>query len=151
MGNLIEALEELDNYPDGEDPSSLFRHVTGKEITKTGTNSVVGYAKFKPIDLIMTFGLPTESDSYKYSGGYTFQHFNGDYLQLYEWKNTSLLYGDGIKPIDFWKQDTEIEFNIAGSNGWHWSELEEWIQFQIKKNELKINTEGFSSGFDYEE
>ena len=149
MGNLIEALEEIDNYPDGDDPSSLFRHVTGEEITRTGSNSLVGYAKFKPIDLIMTFGFPTESDSYKVSGSYTFQHFDGAYLQIYEWKNSSLLYDDGMKPIDFWKQDKEIEFHIAAANGWHWMELEQWIQFQIEKNANKINTEGFTSGYEY--
>ena len=85
MGNLVEAIENHDPYPDGED-IELFRHVTGKEITKIGGNSLVGYTKFKPIDLIMTFGLPTESDSYKYSGSYIFQHRSGDYLQIYDWK-----------------------------------------------------------------
>lgn len=150
MGNLVEAIENHDPYPDGED-IELFRHVTGKEITKIGGNSLVGYTKFKPIDLIMTFGLPTESDSYKYSGSYIFQHRSGDYLQIYEWKHSTLYADDGMRPIDFWKQDTEVEFNIAASNGWHWSDLTEWIKREIANNALTINTEGYTSGYDYEE
>jgi hypothetical protein len=150
MGNLVEAIENHDPYPDGED-IELFRHVTGKEITKIGGNSLVGYTKFKPIDLIMTFGLPTESDSYKYSGSYIFQHRSGDYLQIYDWKHSTLYADDGMRPIDFWKQDIEVEFNIAAKNGWHYLDLTEWIKREIANNALTINTEGYTSGYEYDE
>ena len=132
-----------DSYPEGEDLTDTFSQVTGDELDEIGITSLSGYIKIKPIDLILTFGKPTASDGYKSSGTYTFKHESGKYLVLYDWKLTTLIYDDCMNPIDFWKQDKEIQFNVGASTGNYTQDLEDWLKLMINRNTLKINRKGY--------
>tara|TARA_R100000008_G_C3581315_1_gene168705 strand:- start:875 stop:1315 length:441 start_codon:yes stop_codon:yes gene_type:complete len=145
MGNLAMTLEELgyQEEMDEQEGEDRFRLVTGDELNHTGTSSLKGKVKLKPLDLFFTFGKPTSSDSYKVSGAYCFQHRSGEYLHLYEWCNTNLLYEDGMDPVDFWKQDKEIEFHIGASTGWYTEDLSDWIKNEIIERKKIIDKEGY--------
>ena len=71
------------------------------------------------------------SDGYKVSGEYFFEHTEtGTPICLYDWKHTTLYDHDGIKPVDFWKLDEEVQFNIGSTNSMAYG-FERWIKLTI--------------------
>ena len=96
----------------------------------------------KPIELVLVFGKPLISDSYKVSGEYLFEHTEtGTPITLYDWKYTTLYdEEDGIKPVDFWKLDEEVQFNIGSKNSMVYG-FDKWIKLTIQ-NKLNEMNEG---------
>ena len=106
---------------------------------KTGGTSLRGGVKLKPIELLLVFGKPMVSDGYKVSGEYFFEHTeSGTPITLYDWKYTTLYDHDGIKPVDFWKLDKEVQFNIGSLNSYAYG-FENWIRMTIKNRLNEIN------------
>ena len=106
---------------------------------KTGGTSKFSEVKLKPIELLLVFGKPMVCDSYKVSGEYTFEHTEtGTPITLYDWKYTTLYDHDGIKPVDFWKLDEEVEFNIGSTNSKAYG-FERWIKLTIANKLNEIN------------
>ncbi len=111
-------------------------------ISRNGT-SLYGGVKLKPIELLLVFGKPMTSDGYKVSGEYTFEHTEtGTPITLYDWKHTTLYDNDGIKPVDFWKLDEEVQFNIGSTNSMVYG-FERWIKVTIA-NKLNEMNEGIT-------
>lgn len=110
-------------------------------INRNGT-SLYGGVKLKPIELLLVFGRPHTTDSYKVSGEYMFEHTEtGTPITLYDWKCTSLYDEvDGIKPVDFWKLDEEVQFNIGSNNSMAYG-FDKWIKLTIA-NKLNEMNEG---------
>ena len=107
-------------------------------INRNGT-SLRGGVKLKPIELLLVFGKPMVSDSYKVSGEYTFEHTEtGTPITLYDWKYTTLYDHEGIKPVDFWKLDEEVEFNIGSTNSMAYG-FDKWIKMTIANKLNEIN------------
>jgi len=98
----------------------------------------------KPIELVLVFGKPLISDSYKVSGEYLFEHTEtGTPITLYDWKYTTLYdEEDGIKPVDFWKLDEEVQFNIGSNNSMVYG-FDKWIKVTIQ-NKLNEMNEGIN-------
>lgn len=101
--------------------------------------SLRGGVKLKPIELLLVFGKPMTSDGYKVSGEYTFEHTEtGTPITLYDWKYTTLYDHEGIKPVDFWKLDEEVEFNIGSTNSMAYG-FDKWIKMTIANKLNEIN------------
>jgi len=95
--------------------------------------------KLKPIELLLVFGKPHTMDSYKVSGEYMFEHTEtGTPITLYDWKYTTLYDHEGIKPVDFWKLDEEVEFNIGSNNSMVYG-FDKWIKMTIANKLNEIN------------
>jgi len=95
--------------------------------------------KLKPIELLLVFGKPHTMDSYKVSGEYMFEHTEtGTPITLYDWKYTTLYDHEGIKPVDFWKLDEEVEFNIGSTNSMAYG-FDKWIKMTIANKLNEIN------------
>ena len=93
----------------------------------------------KPIELLLVFGKPMVSDGYKVSGEYFFEHTkSGTPITLYDWKYTTLYDHEGIKPVDFWKLDEEVQFNIGSTNSMAYG-FDRWIKMIIKNRLNEIN------------
>ena len=106
---------------------------------KTGGTSLRGGVKLKPIELLLVFGKPMVSDGYKVSGEYTFEHTeSGTPITLYDWKYTTLYDHEGIKPVDFWKLDEEVQFNIGSTNSMAYG-FDKWIKLTIENKLNEIN------------
>ena len=106
---------------------------------ETGGTSRFGEVMLKPVELLMVFGKPHVMDSYKVSGEYIFEHAEtGTPITLYDWKYTTLYESDGIEPVDFWKLDEEVQFNIGSKNSYAFG-FDEWIKSFIKDELNKIN------------
>ena len=99
----------------------------------------------KPVELLMVFGKPHVCDSYKVSGEYIFEHTDtGTPITLYDWKYTTLYdETDGIKPVDFWKLDEEVQFNIGSTNSMAFG-FNKWITYTIE-NALNQMNEGMEN------
>lgn len=99
----------------------------------------------KPVELLMVFGKPHVMDSYKVSGEYIFEHTeSGTPITLYDWKYTTLYDpADGIKPVDFWKLDEEVQFNIGSHNSYAYG-FDKWIRMTIQ-NRLNEMNEGIEN------
>ena len=99
----------------------------------------------KPVELLMVFGKPHIMDSYKASGEYIFEHTEtGTPITLYDWKYTTLYdETDGIKPVDFWKLDEEVQFNIGSTNSMAFG-FNKWITYTIE-NTLNQMNEGIEN------
>ena len=99
----------------------------------------------KPVELLMVFGKPHICDSYKVSGEYIFEHTeSGTPITLYDWKYTTLYDpADGIKPVDFWKLDEEVQFNIGSHNSYAYG-FDKWIRMTIQ-NRLNEMNEGIEN------
>ena len=111
---------------------------------ETGGTYVMSEVMLKPIELILVFGKPHISDSYKVSGEYLFEHTEtGTPITLYDWKYTTLYdEEDGIKPVDFWKLDEEVQFNIGSNNSMVYG-FDKWIKLTIQ-NKLNEMNEGIN-------
>jgi hypothetical protein len=106
---------------------------------ETGGTSRFSEVMLKPIELLLVFGKPHTYDSYKVSGEYLFEHREtGTPITLYDWKYTTLYESDGIEPVDFWKLDEEVQFNIGSKNSYAFG-FDEWIKSFIKDELNKIN------------
>ena len=111
---------------------------------ETGGTSLFDRVKLKPIELLLVFGKPMVSDGYKVSGEYFFEHTEtGTPITLYDWKHTTLYDVDGIKPVDFWKLDEEVEFNIGSKNSMVYG-FDKWIRMTIQ-NRLNEMNEGIEN------
>lgn len=109
-------------------------------INSNGTY-VMSEVMLKPIELVLVFGKPLISDSYKVSGEYLFEHTEtGTPITLYDWKYTTLYDLGGIKPVDFWKLDKEVQFNIGSNNSMVYG-FDKWIKLTIQ-NKLNEMNEG---------
>ena len=99
----------------------------------------------KPVELLMVFGKPHIMDSYKVSGEYIFEHAEtGTPITLYDWKYTTLYDpADGIKPVDFWKLDEEVQFNIGSHNSYAYG-FDKLIRMTIQ-NRLNEMNEGIEN------
>ena len=112
---------------------------------ETGGTSRFSEVKLKPIELLLVFGKPMTSDGYKVSGEYTFEHTEtGTPITLYDWKHTTLYDHEGIKPVDFWKWDEEVQFNIGSKNSMAYG-FDKWIKLTIQNRLNEIN-----EGVEYE-
>jgi len=111
---------------------------------ETGGTYVMSEVMLKPIELILVFGKPLICDSYKVSGEYLFEHTEtGTPITLYDWKYTTLYdEEDGIKPVDFWKLDEEVQFNIGSNNSMVYG-FDKWIKLTIQ-NKLNEMNEGIN-------
>jgi len=107
---------------------------------ETGGTYVMSEVMLKPIELILVFGKPLICDSYKVSGEYLFEHTEtGTPITLYDWKYTTLYdEEDGIKPVDFWKLDEEVQFNIGSNNSMVYG-FDKWIKLTIQNKLNEIN------------
>jgi len=106
---------------------------------ETGGTYRMHEVMLKPVELLMVFGKPHIMDSYKVSGEYIFEHTEtGTPICLYDWKYTTLYESDGIEPVDFWKLDEEVQFNIGSKNSYAFG-FDEWIKSFIKDELNKIN------------
>tara|TARA_R110001592_G_scaffold47175_2_gene149692 strand:+ start:5759 stop:6127 length:369 start_codon:yes stop_codon:yes gene_type:complete len=106
---------------------------------ETGGTYRFGEVMLKPVELLMVFGKPHVMDSYKVSGEYLFEHREtGTPVTLYDWKYTTLYESDGIEPVNFWKLDEEVQFNIGSNNSYAFG-FDEWIKSFIKDELNKIN------------
>lgn len=111
-------------------------------INSNGTY-VMSEVMLKPIELVLVFGKPHISDSYKVSGEYLFEHTEtGTPITLYDWKYTTLYDLGGIKPVDFWKLDEEVQFNIGSNNSMVYG-FDKWIKLTIQ-NKLNEMNEGIN-------
>jgi len=112
-------------------------------ISSNGTY-VMSEVMLKPIELVLVFGKPLICDSYKVSGEYLFEHTEtGTPITLYDWKYTTLYdEEDGIKPVDFWKLDEEVQFNIGSNNSMVYG-FDKWIKLTIQ-NKLNEMNEGIN-------
>jgi len=111
---------------------------------ETGGTYRFGEVMLKPVELLMVLGKPHIMDSYKVSGEYIFEHTEtGTPITLYDWKYTTLYNVDGIKPVDFWKLDEEVQFNI-GSNNSMACGFDKWIRMTIQ-NRLNEMNEGIEN------
>ena len=107
---------------------------------ETSGTALYAEVKLKPIELLLVFGKPHTMDSYKVSGEYMFEHTEtGTPITLYDWKYTTLYDpADGIKPVDFWKLDEEVEFHIGSNNSMAYG-FDRWIKLTIEKKLNEIN------------
>ena len=111
-------------------------------INSNGTY-VMSEVMLKPIELVLVFGKPLICDSYKVSGEYLFEHTEtGTPITLYDWKYTTLYDLGGIKPVDFWKLDEEVQFNIGSNNSMVYG-FDKWIKLTIQ-NKLNEMNEGIN-------
>ena len=110
------------------------------DIETSGT-SLYAEVKLKPIELLLVFGKPHTMDSYKVSGEYMFEHTEtGTPITLYDWKYTTLYDpADGIKPVDFWKLDEEVEFHIGSNNSMAFG-FDRWIKMTIENKLNQMNS-----------
>jgi hypothetical protein len=96
--------------------------------------------KLKPIELLLVFGKPHTMDSYKVSGEYMFEHTEtGTPITLYDWKYTTLYDHEGMKPVDFWKLDEEVQFNIGSNNSMAYG-FDKWIKMTIENKLNQMNS-----------
>jgi len=112
---------------------------------ETGGTYPFSEVMLKPVELLMVFGKPHIADSYKVSGEYIFEHTEtGTPITLYDWKYTTL-YDEtgGIKPVDFWKLDEEVQFNIGSHNSYAYG-FDKWIRMTIQ-NRLNEMNEGIEN------
>ena len=108
-------------------------------IKRSGT-SLRGGVKLKPIELLLVFGKPHTMDSYKVSGEYMFEHTEtGTPITLYDWKYTTLYDAEGMKPVDFWKLDEEVEFHIGSNNSMAYG-FDKWIKMTIENKLNQMNS-----------
>ena len=108
------------------------------DIETSGT-SLYAEVKLKPIELLLVFGKPHTMDSYKVSGEYMFEHTEtGTPITLYDWKYTTLYDAEGMKPVDFWKLDEEVEFHIGSNNSMAYG-FDKWIKMTIANKLNEIN------------
>ena len=107
---------------------------------ETGGTYRFSEVMLKPVELVLVFGKPLISDSYKVSGEYLFEHTEtGTPITLYDWKYTTLYdEEDGIKPVDFWKLDEEVQFNIGSNNSMVYG-FDKWIKLTIQNKLNEIN------------
>jgi|TARA_Y100000289_G_scaffold60631_1_gene67811 hypothetical protein len=112
---------------------------------ETGGTHRFSEVMLKPVELLMVFGKPHVCDSYKVSGEYIFEHTEtGTPITLYDWKYTTLYdETDGIKPVDFWKLDEEVQFNIGSTNSMAFG-FNKWITYTIE-NTLNQMNEGIEN------
>ena len=112
---------------------------------ETAGTSRFSEVMLKPVELLMVFGKPHIADSYKVSGEYIFEHTEtGTPITLYDWKYTTLYdETDGIKPVDFWKLDEEVQFNIGSTNSMAFG-FNKWITYTIE-NTLNQMNEGIEN------
>ena len=108
---------------------------------ETSGTSLYAEVKLKPIELLLVFGKPHTMDSYKVSGEYMFEHTEtGTPITLYDWKYTTLYDpADGIKPVDFWKLDEEVEFHIGSNNSMAYG-FDKWIKMTIENKLNQMNS-----------
>ena len=108
---------------------------------ETNGTSLYSEVKLKPIELLLVFGKPHTMDSYKVSGEYMFEHTEtGTPITLYDWKYTTLYDpADGIKPVDFWKLDEEVEFHIGSNNSMAYG-FDKWIKMTIENKLNQMNS-----------
>ena len=81
----------------------------------SGGTCLRGHVELVPRRLVEKFGYPSESDSYKSSGEYTFRGEDRDVWTLYDWKSTTLYAPDGIHPDELWASDEVFEFHVGGN------------------------------------
>ena len=112
---------------------------------ETGGTHRFSEVMLKPVELLMVFGKPHICDSYIVSGEYIFEHTEtGTPITLYDWKYTTLYdETDGIKPVDFWKLDEEVQFNIGSTNSMAFG-FNKWITYTIE-NTLNQMNEGIEN------
>ena len=109
------------------------------DIETSGT-ALYAQVKLKPIELLLVFGKPMSSDGYKVSGEYMFEHTEtGTPITLYDWKYTTLYDPEGIKPVDFWKLDEEVEFHIGSNNSMAYG-FDKWIKMTIENKLNQMNS-----------
>ena len=107
---------------------------------ETGGTYLFAEVKLKPIELLLVFGKPHTMDSYKVSGEYMFEHTEtGTPITLYDWKYTTLYDPEGIKPVDFWKLDEEVEFHIGSNNSMAYG-FDKWIKMTIENKLNQMNS-----------
>ena len=106
---------------------------------ETGGTPRFSEVMLKPVELLMVFGKPHIMDSYNVSGEYIFEPAEtGTPITLYDWKYTTLYDVDGIKPVDFWKLDDEVEFNIGSKNSYAYG-FDKWIRMTIQNRLNEMN------------
>jgi hypothetical protein len=109
------------------------------DIETSGT-ALYAEVMLKPIELLLVFGKPHTMDSYKVSGEYMFEHTEtGTPITLYDWKYTTLYDPEGIKPVDFWKLDEEVEFHIGSNNSMAYG-FDKWIKMTIENKLNQMNS-----------
>ena len=107
---------------------------------ETGGTYLFAEVKLKPIELLLAFGKPHTMDSYKVSGEYMFEHTEtGTPITLYDWKYTTLYDNEGMKPVDFWKLDEEVEFHIGSNNSMAYG-FDKWIKMTIENKLNQMNS-----------
>lgn len=94
-----------------------------------------------PIDLVETFGKPAECDMYKISGMYIFTNDKGDIFTIYDWKETTLFWGensDCLTPEEFWQDDELHTFQIGGNNKNKLTTFMKWLCDEFEKPKLPV-------------
>lgn len=110
----------------------MFKVYSGFADIGNGT-SRMGEIVIAPIDLILAFGQPGESDGYKVSGEYTFHdEESGIVFTMYDWKSTSLYDSDYPSPEQLWSSNTPITINIGGNHKGDVEEFKRLILSHIK-------------------
>jgi len=96
----------------------------------SGGTCLQGHVELVPRRLVEKFGYPSESDSYKSSGEYTFRGEDGEVWTLYDWKSTTLYAPDGIHPDELWASDEVFEFHVGGNAPA--SDFIDWLKHTVK-------------------
>lgn len=109
---------------------SAFRLVKGHEVQLDGA-TVTGATSVAPALIVKRFGPPQRGDGHKISGEYVFVSANGEAFALHDWLATSLYYGSGKTPDEFWAGTDDVELKVS-SLDLDCSEFLEWLGNELE-------------------
>jgi hypothetical protein len=112
--------------------NNMFKVYSGYADVGNGT-SRMGEIKVAPMDLILAFGKPGESDGYKVSGEYTFHdEESGVVFTMYDWKMTNLYDSNYPSPEKLWASTKPVTINIGGNHKGNIEEFKRLIKEHIQ-------------------
>lgn len=110
----------------------MFKVYSGFADVGNGT-SRMGEILIAPVDLILAFGQPGESDGFKVSGEYTFHDEKSDVVfTMYDWKSTNLYDSEYPSPEELWSMTKPIHINIGGNHKGDVEEFKRMVLDHIK-------------------
>ncbi len=129
---------EEDNDSPHEGRHLVRRFALDPSVALDGSH-MVGEFIAAPADLVRVLGYPpSPGDGYKTSGEYAFLADDGTVFALYDWRETTLYWGEeeGVPhPASFWQSDEPVVFYIGGVT--HPGEFIRWLS-AILAGEMKV-------------
>ena len=125
--------------PSGAPKEEMFRLDPSADVNGT---SLLTWFECPPVCLLELFGKPAEGDGHKVSGEYVFTNDKGDVFTLYDWKMTTLFWGEesgSPTPDEFWIGEDPEQLCVGGRPGSNPDAFLEWVVRRHKRFEAGID------------